>query len=95
MVEKLKLISNMHSCVLENVDQAQKRQCKSYVARKGKQKFIGLEEGKTMVKMRKLRKRRALVANWEGPCAFVKYKDEKGYKEFDDDSRVCILKGND
>jgi len=30
MVEKLKLISNMHSYVLENVDQTQKRQCKSY-----------------------------------------------------------------
>jgi hypothetical protein len=32
MVEKLKLISNMHSSILENVDQTQKRQCKSYVA---------------------------------------------------------------
>ncbi len=34
MVEKLKFISYMHSYVLENVDQAQKRQCRSYVARK-------------------------------------------------------------
>jgi hypothetical protein len=32
MVEKLKLIFDMHSYVLENVDQAQKRQCRSYVA---------------------------------------------------------------
>jgi hypothetical protein len=32
MVEKLKLIFDMHSSVLENVDQAQKRQCRSYVA---------------------------------------------------------------
>ncbi len=31
MVEKFKLISNMHSFVLKNVDQAQKRQRKSYV----------------------------------------------------------------
>ncbi len=32
MVEKLKLIFDMHSSVLKNVDQAQKRQCRSYVA---------------------------------------------------------------
>jgi hypothetical protein len=43
-----------------------------------------LEEGKTMVKMRRPRKKRAILANWEGPCTFVKYKDEKGCKEFDD-----------
>ncbi len=84
MVEKLKLIYDMHSSVLENVDQAQKRQCRSYVARKGKQEFLRLEEGKTMVKMRKPRKKGALLANWEGPYAFVKYKDEKGCREFDD-----------
>jgi hypothetical protein len=36
MVEKLKLISNMHSSMLENVDQAHKRQHKNYVAWKGK-----------------------------------------------------------
>jgi hypothetical protein len=36
IVEKLKLISNMHSSMLENVDQAQKRQRRSNVARKGK-----------------------------------------------------------
>jgi hypothetical protein len=35
-----------------------------------------------MVKMRKPRKRRALLANWEGLYAFVKYKDKKGYKFF-------------
>jgi hypothetical protein len=33
------------------------------VAWKGKQKFLGLEEGKTMVKMRKPRKKGALLAN--------------------------------
>ncbi len=37
-----------------------------------------------MVKMRKLGKKRALLANWEGLYAFVKYKDEKGCKKFDD-----------
>ncbi len=53
MVEKLKLISNMHSFVLENVDQIRKRQCRSFVAQKGKQEFVGFKERRTMVKMRK------------------------------------------
>jgi len=95
MVEKLKFISNMHSFVLENVDQSQKRQHKTYAAQKGKQKFVGFEKGKTMVKMRKPGKRRALLANWEGSYALMKYKDEKVCREFDDSSRVCIIKGID
>jgi len=45
-----------------------------------------------MVKMRKPGKRRALLANWEGPYAFMKYKDEKGCREFDDNSQVYIIK---
>jgi hypothetical protein len=45
--------------------------------------------------MRKPGKRIILLANWEGLYAFVKYKDEKGCREFDDGSRVCILKGID
>jgi hypothetical protein len=53
MVEKLKLISNTHSFVLENVDQAQKRQHRNYVAQKNKQEFVGFEGGKTIVKLRK------------------------------------------
>ncbi len=57
---------------------------RSYVAQKGKQEFVGFEEGKTIVKMRKPKKRRALLANREGSYAFMKYKDEKGCKEFDD-----------
>jgi uncharacterized protein YmfQ (DUF2313 family) len=80
MVDKLKLISNMHSSVLENVDQTQKRKHRSYVVRKGKQEFARFEEGKTMVKMRKPRKRKALLGKWEGLHAFMKYKDEKGCK---------------
>jgi len=95
MVEKLKLIYDMHSFVLENVDLAQKKQHKSYATWKGKQVFLGLEEGKTMVKMRKPRKNKALFANWEGPYAFVKYKDEKGCREFDDGCQVYILQGID
>jgi hypothetical protein len=61
----------------------------------GKHEFVGFEEEKTMVKMRKPRKRRALLTNWEGPYAFMKYKDEKGCREFDDGNRVHILKGID
>jgi hypothetical protein len=51
---------------------------------KGKHEFVGFEEGKTMVKMKKPGKRRALLTNWEDPYAFMKYKDEKGCREFDD-----------
>jgi hypothetical protein len=58
MVEKLKLIFDIHSSVLENVDQAQKRKRISYVAWKGKQEFLGLEEGRTMVKMIKPREKK-------------------------------------
>jgi hypothetical protein len=59
------------------------------------QEFQGLEEGRTMVKMRKPRKKRALLANWEGPYAFVKYKDKKGCIEFDDGYRIYVLQGID
>jgi hypothetical protein len=47
MVEKLKLIFYIHSSVLEDVDQAQTRQHRSYAAWKGKQEFSGLEAGRT------------------------------------------------
>jgi len=46
-----------------------------------------------MVKMRKLGKRRALLVNWKGSYAFMKYKDEKAYKKFDDGSWIYIIKG--
>ncbi len=95
MVEKLKLISVMHSYVLENVDQTQKRQRRSYATWKGKQEFSGLEEGRTMVKMKKPRKKKALLVNWERPYTFVKYKNEKGCREFDDGYRIYILQGID
>ncbi len=42
--------------------------------------------------MRKGRKRKALLVNWEGLYAFMKYKHEKICKEFDDDSQICIIK---
>ncbi len=62
---------------------------------KGKPEFKGFEEGKTMVKMKKPRKSNALLANWEGPYVFMKYKDKKGCKEFDDNNLICIIKGID
>jgi hypothetical protein len=39
------------------------RNRKTYDARKGKQTFEGLVAGETMVKMKKLRKKKALTAN--------------------------------
>jgi hypothetical protein len=45
-----------------------------------------LEEGKTMVKMKKSGKKKELFANWESSYAFVKYKDEKDCREFHDGS---------
>jgi hypothetical protein len=48
-----------------------------------------------MVKMKKPGKKRALLANWEGSYTFVKYKDEKGCKEFDDGCWVYIPQGID
>jgi hypothetical protein len=81
--------------MLENVDQTQKRQHRSYVAQKGKQEFSGLEEGRVMVKMKKPWKKKTLLVNWEGPYTFVKYKDGKGCRKFDDGYQVCILQGID
>ncbi|CAM6020256.1 unnamed protein product [Sphagnum balticum] len=95
MVEKIKLTFDMDSSLLENVDKTQKRQRRNYATGKGKQEFVGLDEGKTMIKMRKPGKKRALLANWEGSYVFVKYKDKKGCREFDDGCQVCILKGID
>jgi hypothetical protein len=43
----------------------------------------------------KTKKKKTLLVNWEGPYAFVKYKDEKGCKEFDDGYQVYILQGID
>jgi hypothetical protein len=48
-----------------------------------------------MVKMKKPRKEKTLLTNWEGPYAFVKYKDEKGCREFDDGCQVYVLQGID
>jgi hypothetical protein len=61
----MKLIRNIHENVLLNVEQAQKKQGKTYATRKGKQTFEGLVTGETMVKMKKLGKKKALTSSWE------------------------------
>ncbi len=66
-LKKMELIANIHEDVLLNVEQAQKKQRKTYAARKGKHLFEGLIARETMVKMKKPGKKRALATSWEGP----------------------------
>ncbi len=83
-LEKVELIGSIHNNVLCNVEQAQKQQRKVYAARRGKHLFEGLVAGQTMVKMKKLGKRRALSASWEGPYKFVGHSDGKGNLDFEE-----------
>jgi hypothetical protein len=62
-LQKEKLIASIHENVLLNVEQAQKKQRKTYAFRKGKHLFEGLVAWETMVKMKKPGKKRALIAN--------------------------------
>jgi hypothetical protein len=80
MILKMQLIASVHKTLLENVEQAQRRQRKVYVARKRLQTFEGFTEN-AKVKMRRPRKKRSLLSNWEGPYFFVDYKDGKGFQE--------------
>ncbi len=82
-LQKVKLIASIHENVLLNVEQAQKKQRKTYAARKGKHLFEGLVVGETMVKMKKLGKKRALTASWEGPYQFIGHTDGKGNLDFE------------
>jgi hypothetical protein len=83
-LQKMKLIASIHEDVLLNVEQAQKKQRKAYAARKGKHLFEGLIAGETIVKMKKLGKKRALAASWEGPYLFVGHADGKGNFDFEE-----------
>jgi hypothetical protein len=78
MINKMQLVVNIHKILLENVEQAQKKQRKVYAAQKRLQLFEGFEEGDTKVKMHKSGKRRNLMGSWERPYDFVSYKDGKG-----------------
>jgi hypothetical protein len=66
-LQKMKLITSIHESVLFNVEQTQKKQKKTYATRKGKQTFKGLVARLTMVKMKKLGKKKTLTLSWEGP----------------------------
>jgi hypothetical protein len=81
-LQKVKLIVSIHENVLLNVEQAQKKQKKTYGGRKGKHTFEGLVASETMVKMKKPGRKRALVASWEGPYQFIGHADGKGNFDF-------------
>jgi hypothetical protein len=94
-LEKVKLIANIHENVLLNVEQAQKKQRSTYANRKGKHLFEGLIAGETMVKMKKLGKKHALAASWEGPYRFVGHVDGKGNYDFEEGYRLCVVQDAD
>jgi hypothetical protein len=91
----MELIASIHENVLLNVEQAQKQQRKTYATRKGKHLFEGLVVGVTMVKMKKLGKRRALSSSWEGPYQFVGHADGKGNFDFEEGSQLCTIQDVD
>jgi hypothetical protein len=91
----MKLIANIHENVLLNVEKAQKKQKKTYATKKGKQTFEGLVVGETMVKMKKLGKKKALTASWEGPYQFIGHANGKGNFDFKEGSKICIIKDAD
>jgi transposase InsO family protein len=90
-IQKVKLIASIHDNILQNVEQAQRQQKKSYAARRGKHLFEGLIAGQSMVKMKKPRKRQALTTSWEGPCRFIGHIDGKGNLDFEEGCRLCIV----
>jgi hypothetical protein len=94
-LEKMKLIASIHENVLFNVEQAQKKQRKTYATRKSKHLFEGLVTGETMVKMKKPGKKRALTTSWEGPYQFIGHADGKGNFDFEEGSRICIIQDVD
>jgi len=94
-LQKVELIASIHDNVLLNVEQVQKQQKKVYATRRGKHLFEGLIAGQTMVKMKKLGKRRALTASWEGPYQFIGHTDGKGNLDFEEGCRLCIIQDAD
>ncbi len=94
-LQKMELIASIHEDVLLNVEQAQKKQKKTYVAKKGKHLFEGLITWETMVKMKKPGKKRALAASWEGPYRFIGHADGKGNFDFEEGCRMCTIQDVD
>jgi hypothetical protein len=64
-LQKMKLIASIHESILFNVEQAQKKQKKTYATKKGKQAFEGLVVGLMMVQMKKVGKKKASILSWE------------------------------
>jgi hypothetical protein len=91
-LEKVRLIASIHESVLLNVEQAQKKQKTTYASRKGKHLFEGLVAGVSMVKMKKLGKKRVFSASWEGPYQFVGHANGKGNFDFEEGCRICTFK---
>ncbi len=89
------LQASMHEDILLNVEQAQRKQRKTYAARKGKHLFEALIARETMVKMKKPGKKRALVASWEGPYQFIRHVDGKGNFDFDEGCQMCTIQDAD
>jgi hypothetical protein len=94
-LQKMELIASIDEDVLLNVEQAQKKQRKTYAARKGKHMFEGLIAGETMVKMKKPGKKRALATSWEGPYRFIGHVDGKGNFDFEEGCRMCTIQDAD
>jgi hypothetical protein len=65
--------------LLENVEQAHKKQCKVYAFKKGLQMFEGFEGEGVKVKMQKPGKKKNLVSSWQRPYVFITYKDGEGF----------------
>jgi hypothetical protein len=92
---EMKLIASIHENVLHNVKQTQKKQRKTYDTKKGKQTFEGLVVKETMVKMKKHGKKKTVISSWEGPYQFIRHVDGNGNFDFEESSRICIIKNGD
>jgi hypothetical protein len=51
--------------------------------------------GQTLVKMKKPGKKKALTSNWEGPYEFVTHANGLGNLDFEEGSKICIIKDAD
>ncbi len=95
MIQKMQLVFSIFKTLLENVEQAQKKQRKVYTLWKGLQLFIGFEEEGGHIKMQKLGKKKNLAGSWEGLYIFVGWKDGKGAQQQDEGGQICIIKDFD
>ncbi len=78
MVSKMELVAQLHESLFKNVDRTQKKQEKTYVARKGLVMFHSFEDGKVSIKMRKPNKNKSFLASWERPWPFCWLQGSEG-----------------